>query len=504
MKRTAKVTVGIDVTETQVSMVMLRRTGAVGTVLDAATVPIPAGTIEGGHITDPKALAKVLKAVKRYRARSGVISVSLPARGTLTRILPLTEQDPQRIGQFVREELKQYAVLSGRETVSDFRVLAPARADTRGAVLVAAADLENVAALASAGQQAGLQVGTIEPAAVACTRLLGTDRSAAAAACGTMVVLLKEATLTLCVFRRGLLDFVRTEVLEFTPEGANATGSRIAEEVAAVMRFYSLRHDAMKEWRILLADDARSSVLAQVRTTLEKEAAIKSISMVTPECLPGEWAIDLRGHHDVSLTALGLALRIDAPGADGASVNLLPAGVFAARSTRRNMYLVANAAAVLLLMIVLATGIIAYLNKRISQNIVAMKQASLKRGEYSLLVLTAEKALLTEQIQGLTNEVKHLKEIGAAHTSVDWVQFLQDVKNACPARQVQLTGLISNGGGVVTIRGNAISPDAVSTFVDVLNTSSRIREAARKEWNKKNRGLIEFEVECILSVEKAS
>lgn len=503
MKRTARVTVGIDVTETEVSMVMLRRTTAGGTVLDAAAVALPPGVIEAGRITDPKALAKVLKSVKRRRMQTGLVSISLPIRGTLTRILPLTEQDPQRIGQFVREELKQYAVLSGRETVWDFRVLSTARQDVRGTVLVAAADRENVAALTAAGQLAGLQIGIIEPAAVACTRLLGTERASASADRELMVVLLKEATLTLCVFRRGLLDFIRTEVLTSGAGQSEAAGRRIAEEVTAVMRFYSVRHDAPKQWSIALADDARASVLAQVQAALGTDAAVGSVSMVTPAHLPGELGIDLRGHQDLSLTVLGLASRAGGIGEDASSVNLLPPGVSVARSAKKEMFVVANVAAVLMLLAIVGTGIVAYTSRHISRNIADMRQQSLQRGESTLPAATAEKAYLEAQRENLSGEIRHLKTLNASHPAVDWVQFLMDVRNACPARRVQLKDLVFDGGAVVTIRGNAVSAEAVRAFVEAMNASSQVRRAVPPKWSKTNHGLIDFEIKCAISMEKA-
>jgi type IV pilus assembly protein PilM len=503
MKRTARVTIGIDVTETAVSMVMLRRTAAGCTVLDAAAVALPPGVVQDGRITDPKALAKVLKSVKRRRMQTGLASVSLPIRGTLTRILPLTEQDPQRIGQFVREELKQYAVLSGRETAWDFRVLTTARQDVRGTVLVAAADRENVAALTVAGQLAGLQIGVIEPAAVACTRLLGTERPSASAERGLMVVLLKEATLTLCVFRRGLLDFIRTEALASGTGEPEAAGRRIAEEVTAVMRFYSVRQDAPKQWSIALADDTRASVLSQVQATLGTDVAVGSVSLVTPDHLPGELGIDLRGHKALSLTALGLASRAGGIGEDASSVNLLPPGVSVARSAKKEMFVVANVAAALMLLAIVGTGIVAYTSRHISRNIADMRQQSLQRGESSLPAATAEKAYLKTQMENLSGEIRDLQTLNASHPTVNWVQFLTEVRSACPARRVQLRDLTFKGGNVVTIHGNAVSPEAVRAFVEALNASSQVRRAAPPKWSKTSLGLIDFEIQYALTVEKA-
>jgi Tfp pilus assembly PilM family ATPase/Tfp pilus assembly protein PilN len=504
MKRTGKIAVGIDVTETRIHMVVLRRNSDGCTVLDSAAAPVPERVIEDGRITDPRQLARVLKAVRRRRwATTGSIAVSLPPQATLTRIIPLTEQDPQRIGQFVQDEIKQYAILSGRETTSDFRVLAAARQDTRGAVLVAAADHENVTALATAADLARLQIGVVEPAALACARLLCADGASGPADQGLMIVLLQEATLTLCVFRRGLLDFVRTEICESESETSNALGCRIAEEVAAVMRFYSLRgSDAMTEWRVVLADDEHSSVLSQVQTLLEANAAVGPVRLVTADSLPPAARIDLQGHQEVSLAALGLALRAGGAGEDVSSVNLLPPGVSAAQRTRKNMFVMANGVAVVMLAVIVGTGVVAYMSKRVHQNVVAMREQALKRGERSLPATMAEIGFVDQEIEKLSRTVAFLKAISDTHPDVDWVRFLNDIKRAVPPHRVQLTSLILDSGSVVTIRGVAVSADAIRAFVDALNASPQVRHASRREWNKKNGEHIEYEIQCALSAGK--
>ncbi len=506
MKRTSKITVGIDVTESRICMVVLRRTAAGSAVWDTATAPVPAHVIEEGRITDPRALAKALKAVRRRRcASAGAIAISLPPQATLTRILPLAEQDPQRIGQFVRDEIKQYAVLSGREAASDFRVLSAARQDTRGSVLVAAADHENVTALTTACHLAGLPIGIIEPPALACARLLGADRGSAADQ-GLMVVLLKGATLTLCVFRRGLLDFVRTELLAPDPKGPDAGGRRIVEEVAAVMRFYSLRgSEAVQEWKVVLADDDHSAILAPVQAALAGSAASGSVSVVAAESLPAALAIDLRGHRDVSLTALGLASRADAAGECGSSVNLLPAKVGASRCARKNMFVMANAAALLMLTVIVGTGVVAYLGRRIQQNVITVKQQALRQGTHTLPALVDEMAYIDERLKKLSEEVMHLEDIGKDHWAVNWVQFLTDVQNAVPPHRVlRLEKLTLEGEAVVTLSGLATSTNAVQAFVDALNASPEIRRASRREWSTTSKGLVKYEIQCILSAGKVS
>jgi hypothetical protein len=507
MRRTGGITVGIDVTETQVHMVALRRTSAGCVVLDAAAASIPEHAIEHGRIVDPGLLAKALKAVaRRGRGPGASVAVSLPIHGTLTRIVPLMEQDPERIGQFVRDEIKQYAILSGHETSFDYRVLTAARQDVRGAVLVAATDRENVAALAAAARMAGLQITSIEPPAMACARLVGMDRAGGSGNGGAIVVLCKEGTLTTCVFRRGLLDFIRTEDINADSRGPEAMERRIADDVAAVLRFYSLRGgDAVEDWRIVLADEA-SLMPPAIGDWLHKSIAPANVSLLTPGSLPKGAGIDLRDREPTSLIAMGLALHTPATPEEGGSVNLLPPEVSAARHARRNVFVLANAMALMMLIAVLGTGAVAYTVKRVHQKTVAARQGSLKRGDRSLPVTRIEMGYIDERLKSLSAEIGYLKGVNDSHLAVDWVRFLDDVKNATPARRVRLTEMVCDGSATVAIRGIAASLDAVETFVDALNQSGQIRHAwvVRKDRNQKNKTYIEYEIQCVLSTGKAS
>ena len=138
MKSSVKIALGIDINESHLSTVVLRKTARGLKAISAERTPLPEGVIASGHIVDAGQLAKLLRTVKRrYRVRSKEVAVSLPVKSTLARVVSLEESDPQRISQFLREEVRQYAAFSGRETVSDYRVLSPARGDTPGKALVA-------------------------------------------------------------------------------------------------------------------------------------------------------------------------------------------------------------------------------------------------------------------------------------------------------------------------------------------------------------------------------
>jgi Tfp pilus assembly protein PilN len=145
------------------------------------------------------------------------------------------------------------------------------------------------------------------------------------------------------------------------------------------------------------------------------------------------------------------------------------------------------------------------LGKRINQNIVAMQQKVLKRGEHSLPVTMAEMSYIDQRTARLWTEVKDLKAIGDSHATVDWVRFLDDVWHAVPRRGVRLTKLSSDGGTRATIQGEAASTEAVRAFADTLNASTQVRHASpvRMERSRKDGKRIEYEIQCSLAGGKA-
>jgi Tfp pilus assembly protein PilN len=505
MKHTTRVAIGIDVAETEVSMVALKRTATGHRLLDAARAPIPEGSVANGRVMDVRQLVKALRGVRRHgRWQAAQVAVSLPIRGTLTRIVSLEEQDPQRIGQFIRDEIKQYAILSGQETVSDFRILTAAKQDARGTALVAATDHENVLALTTACRLAGLTVNVVEPTIIAVGRAFCVDKSSSSADEGRLLGLLKDGTLTLYVFRRGLLDFIRTEPLNEYAEGAHEISRRVAEQIDAVLRFYTLRNtDAPRRWRVELADDERPAILPAAMASLQLATKTEPVSLVTRDHLPQEVGVDSGDHQDVSLTALGLAMRSLGSAKDCASVNLLPSEVIQARSAKRNVFIAANALAILMLTVVMGTGALAYMGKRVNQNIVTMRQKALERGDTSLPVAMAELAYVKERSETLSAEVDYLARIRDSHVDIDWVRLLEDVRNAVPA-QVRLTELSVDDDGALDIEGVARSSDAVRAFAEAMSGSDQVERTmvAQTGRDRRDEALISYQIQCSLFTRK--
>ena len=332
-----KTALGIDISETHVNTVVLKQTAGGLRILNAGRVPIGEGVIEAGRVVDAARLTRILKAVnRRHHVRSRHVALSLPVKSTLARVVSLEQSDPQRIVQFIQDEVRQYAAFSGRETVSDYRVLAPAKGNSSGKAMVAAADYEATLAMTRACQRAGIMVTDVEPAATVCASMLDGTVLSNPPGGNRVLAVLKETTLILCVFRNGTLDFVHAKGPGPQNADVEVVHEWIANEINAVIGFYNLQDaDLSKPWDVVVIDDKHADVFKSVEESLRAKVRCDQVAVLTRSNQCQKLGISLRRDEKTSITAVGLAMRLLASKPSGIRVNLLPEGgrsrIFAAR-----------------------------------------------------------------------------------------------------------------------------------------------------------------------------
>jgi Tfp pilus assembly protein PilN len=505
MRSTEKVALGIDVTETQMNMVLLRKDRDHFTVLRTVQVPVPEATIDNGHVVDPAKLARALKAAKRRnRIRGRYVAVSLPAAVTLARIVPLHEEDPQRIAQFVSSEVQQYAALSGRETVSDFRVLTPARHSTPGKVLIVATDHRAVSGLVATCRSAGLRCSIIEPPVVACVRALrptGPDSANG----NLLLALLKNNTLTVCLCVGETLGFVRTKGHALADAPLETIYAWVADEINAVLRFQGIeRGEESERWAVTVVDEDHSSIPEDAIHSLKAKVTAGIVSVATQAEPPDGVMVGPHGKGAISPTALGLAMRLLAQDERIPNVNLIPVEGTGNKSVRRAVLLAAIAMSVLILVMLLGTGVLSFMVKQVNRSIVALKQAELARNQRTLAAAATELAYVEQRTDSLSGELEYLGRIAESRVEVDWVQLLSDMKTSVP-EVLRITELSAEGNSEMLIQGISHSYESVHVFVQMLNRSACIGRASIVQTRRDDAisGLVRYAIKCSLSPKEA-
>ncbi|UCD50905.1 MAG: pilus assembly protein PilM [Phycisphaerales bacterium] len=472
--------VGIDITETEVAAVLLKRTQKGVEVLQAARIPLPPGTITHGRTVDPASLLTVLKTLKRQHGmQAGHYALSLPVAGSLARVIPLETADPQEIMDYVQGEVRQYATFSGRETISDFRVLTPATQNNAGKVLVMASDCEAVTSLVDTCRSAGVQTSIVEMAVTACARGLDAAKQQA----HTLLAVRKEGTLSLCVLHRGALDFIRTKPMATTETESSL---RLAEEINAVIQFYNLeRLDAPAHWMVTVLDDDGNAIPADARRDVEERVCAEGVQFWTGTSPMPHGVVYDGDHASLSFTALGLAMRLLEEEERRSGINLLPQEAGQARLRKRRALLAANVLAATVPAIVLVAGALSYMTGRVHHQINLAKQEELASGNHALATAVDELAYIEAQTAALEAELDCLRRASAARPQVDWCHLLADVKSAIPS-VLRITELSLRGPTGVCIEGVSKSDEAVDVFLDTLNRSDHIGRASLLQKGRAN------------------
>jgi Tfp pilus assembly protein PilN len=478
-------------------MASVRRTAAGIHVVDAGQIAMAPGTIEGGRIADPPKLIEALKALrKQHKVRARQVTLSLPTECTVSRMVELREEDPQRIGRFVQDEIRQYATLSGRDTVSDFQVVTSARSGVPGRALIVGADRGMIDAVNDACRRAGLQIGVIEPAVTACVRLFGVVKDSDPSGPRWLLAICRDDVLTVCIFNLGVLDFIRTKGVA----ALNGSDRGVQDEINAAIQFYDAEAAGKaRPWRVAILDAGDSGVCGDRAESLRNGLLADSVEVWTQATLAERMDADSQSQGAVSVTVLGSALRGLSAGEGGPQVNLLPADAGQAESAKRTVLVTANALATLVLLVTLAVGGLQILFHRTARNISAVKQAQLKRGELGLTAAMDQLEYVEERSRVLSDELDSLRSISQARRDVNWVELLADIRRATP-QMVRIVGLSTDAKSDMLLDGISRSYEGVHTFVALVNRSEHVQQASLLETYRAGaqEGFVRFAVRCSL------
>lgn len=500
-RRTA---LGIDISETFINLALLKK-GANGVELvKAAGEPVPDGAIKGGNIEDSAILSKAIKELKtRNKIRERQAAVSLFARPVLVQIIDMPGQLPGNIGQFVRNEVKRCVALSGKEITFDFCGVGSGGWQGGGRVFVVATGSQKVAEIAKACNQARVNVGAIEPAVLSYARAFYAKKIAGKFDCNVLMAILRGSTLSLCVFRKQTLDFVRTKDISEQKAEGDKLCQQLAEEINAIIQFYNVDvSDSFAEWEVTvvadgvqLPEDAEESLKAEVAST---NLQVRTGEDAFHDTFVGENS----GFESASPVAIGLAMKLLGVNGSDLRINLLPPESAEVKAVRRDALITANIAAALLLLMILAGGAVSMMTKRVNENITRIKRTELSVDTYAML---GEEKSADRQITALSEGLEQMNRISSSRKDLQWYHVLNDVRNATPGN-VRIIDLFSKSNSRMHLRGVASSYEAVHLFVKMLSKSKYIDSASliETERDSERRGLVRYEINCSLGLEEGT
>ena len=497
----SKAALGIDISDGRINLALLKQNAKGIELLKAASGPVPDGAIKDGNIEDPVILSKAikkLKALNRIRARQA--AVSLFAKPVVMQILDTPKGAPTSVGQFVRNELKSYVTLSGREITFDFCGIKSGQG--RGKRLFAVAtDGQKVAELARASNLAGLNVQVIEPPLLSYTRAIYAKKIEGKFDCEVLIAVLHGGVLNLCVFRKQNLDFVRAKDISGEELEPNELCLWLADQINSIIKFYDIEvADSSRKWEVVVVADH-----AQLPDDAEESLRVK-ITDVNLEVRTGESACQDTviaqndGAEKASVVAIGLAIGLLNKNDNDLRINLVPPESAEVRAVKKQIHITVTIIAAVLLFMELAGAGLSLTADKVNRGIAQKKQTEISQDTYSLL---KEQELLDRQIKQLSERPARLSSILGSRHATDWANILEDVRNRTP-KTLRITNLYSTDSSMMYLEGLAISYEVIHLFVNMLNNSDYISSASLTETIKGNErdGLIRYTIDCSLKQEK--
>jgi len=492
MRERTTTALGLDISERGISVALVA-TGAQGPrTLAAAHAALPAGDPGLHQAVSGKVLSGLLAQLGR-RARGGRMRAALAVSvdPLVMQLLDLPPEMPTNLGEFVAGELRQCVPLSGETLVSDFCGVG---AGVPRRLLAVAARADRIQELVKACTASGIVVEAVEPSLPAYARAFLERHVRAAHDDGATIALLGPGTLTVGVWRRGTLDFVRTRRRPADADTPTLLCKWLAEEWRAVIRYYETREGGgpLPDCRVVLQDGShRADTLAPV---LAAEAGTRSITVVDA-CEPGGDSASPA----VSMTAVGAALGLLGGSPSPLRVNLVPKTVTEARSRFRHVLLTANACIMAFLGVFLASQFLPRATGAMDRRI---EQTRREGKLHTTRALLAEEKYLDQEISRLQQEVQPLRQALQGRSQTPWPVILHAIRQAAPA-DVSVTQWQCTEGRTLQVQGLASSCPAAETLVRNLEAEGlfhtvRLSSVQRRQDDD---GGLEYRIDCLLKAE---
>lgn len=490
MRFRTKTALGIDIGSRRISAALVEKTARGIKILAAASGDLPVDSPRRAGVR-ARMLSRVFRKLGRRAAARGIqAAVAVSSNSMIMRLLDLPRQMPTNVREFVEMELNQYVSLSGKHRRMDFCGV-PTGSTGQKRLLAVAADADEMEEILHACGAARIAVHCVEPAALAYARACLDGEKGLQYSGGTLIAMLGASRLVMCLFCRGILDFVRIRDLPSGMESPDQVRAWLAEELNVVLQYYrTLGSPATQEVQIrVVIYDARydqSDIVPLCVADAKTPVVVDSCEAVG---VPGET------EETPSVVALGAALRLLAAEEEGLRIDLTPHEVVRARSLSRRLLIAANVAALLFLAIFLGVQVLAKATDAMSRRI---GRARLEGQLYTMPAMAAQDRYLDEEIARIRSELAGVHVV-RARGDVDWPAVLGVIARSAPSG-VNVAGLACGDGCHLIVKGGADSYDGVKLLAQNLDgreafESVRLVHMERRQFDA---DAIEYEIECML------
>ncbi len=501
-----RTSLGIDISDNFISVVLLRDGKKGPELVKAARQALPEGAIVDGNIADPSLLAKTIKELlAKNKIHKKSAAVSLTANPVLTQIIDVPSEMPKDMKKFILGEIKYSSALSGKKINCDFcGIEGNASAEKR--LFLTAVDEEKITNLLKTLRLAGIEAVSIEPTVAVYARALYARKIENKYDSNVLLAILREYDITVCVFRKESLDFVRSIDIGVHDLKSEQGLTKFTEEVNAIIQYYELdvcEESEQDKWELLAAVDCREISASELEQKLKSKFG-HSFTVRSADNLCDDTPVELtkKAKNNSSLGAVGLALKsITKSYKLALDIDLLPLEIKQARVTRKLILIISNIAAAVLIAMIVLSGLV---NSRVGQ----VKAAYPKQQGQSptdIRELLSEHKGIEQDCKKLSAKLEALKKVSFSEKQNNWPEILDAVRLSIP-RKVCITRLACQNESNLSIEGKSLSYRDVHSFVETLNSSKHFESASLTRTSKegKNANVVVYSINCLLANSEGS
>ena len=396
-------------------------------------MPLDQAIINNGVVQDPAALAGVLKQLKiggTLKHSDAVLTIC--AEPVLLQILNLPDSSPGEAIKFIQNEVRQYAVLPLKNIEMDYCGLKSSDAQTKR-VLVGATQTEHLSMTVKAIAKDNIKVLAIEPAVTAFIRICYDRIIKPAKEKNIILLLVRDDTLNLCVFEKQRLEFLRIKKFEACLAESQQRSSWLRSEIESVIQFHELEKETKTQgWQIFVACCPENKYSAQIAGEIKSQILRQNVEIAAFENSLIEGVIDSNDNEEISPVAAGAAMKLLDEGSSGIKLNLLPKEIVSVRKAKKEMLIIVNAAACLLILLFLYIALLSKKSINVSQHIYAKKQKQLNT---NMLELVKSRKDISEKSRLAENTLAAVRRVVESRSCHNWAKLLADTGERCTANR---------------------------------------------------------------------
>jgi len=493
----AKTSLGIDISESTISFALLSQTRDKVRIIKAGSASIPQGVIKAGNITSPVELGKCLR---KLLAANGIYkcsaSISLLANPSLIQILDMPEELPGNTAQFVQSEIKFSAVISGKQHQYDYYGLGDIGVNGTDRMMVAAVENKKLSDLLNAMATAHIDPLLIEPVMIAWMRALYDKYMMTNYDGNVLLVKSDSSTATVCVFRKGVLDFIRNTQVPLAVEKKEYL-EFVRDEVDSVKKFYDIEIAPFEDnkWQMVVEIDPVVADFDEVSEFFDYKFA--DVHVCSPEQINQHTSVRAgKSIKKASITAVGLALAQCEETKMKISLDLLPESFRNGKTVKKLTFAAISIAATVITFVSICSNL---MGSQFSNTDVKIENAKHLLVPGEMLQLLTRKKQIDRQLTDIENRKDFMLGILSLNEYFDWFEILNTIVEKS-SENICITNLKQFGDEKVIIKGKVLSHKYAHEFAVAIAESGQFKSAVVSEIKKDPvyPELIEYTMDCVM------